>query len=865
MKKNHFFWLLMLVTAIFVGYMFLWIAGSRVEEKSYKEDTTLTTTSSFDEFSKEVVDLIKRYDGNSIDSEDVSMPFYSRRLIVQGKGEALDLSSYGAKEVIQGIDYLYVMQFTTQEMAEQACEVLSNMEAVEYCEPDQYTEATEYEENMEHMSWGVSHIGADAYAERVKAMTDAEITVAVVDSGVYKHPFLKDRIVEGGRDFIDDDMKPDDEHSHGTHVAGTIVDCTPGLNVKILPVRVLGSNNRGSNLVISLGVHYAAEQGAEIINMSLGGAKNQVVDNAVRYAVHKGCTVVVAAGNDSSNTENVSPAHMEECITVAAINDQLEKADFSNWGESVDFAAPGVDILSCVPRFFMGIQYGDAKGIMRGTSMATPHISALAAMIKLENPSVTSEGIQNIMIENSMDLGEAGRDLDYGWGMPDFSKEEEKQETDFLTWYKEVLEEYKLLAENRFDYSMREQTQYANEGVWNFSGLEQYEVYYRLVDLANDGFPELLISVNEKNAPKNIVDIFGIQDGIPTAVIESNASVGYRSQYYITTDNRIKNVGSGGAVNSSVNYYTLPMDSVFPKLTEQYVYDGWDGDKYTYINEEGVSENISLEQYETVLSEADVDIVSEWTLLYETGAGIQIEVELEDEEKQENIESTISAYQGIFMKGDIFISTPLYPLDQSETGAVGIVYRTSRPTWGAYGVDSDILETIGEIYVGESGNSYQIIGDGGSCQLFYTEEGIEIQGSSDYDGNYIQVSNSGANMDFSEVWLDIPEQSGNEAADAAQTISTVESAAEYILPNSDSVEITADQLSQLTAEQLMLARNEIYARHGRQFDTPEIQQYFNSKSWYVPQYTPDEFDAIQDGIFNEIERRNIELILQEEN
>lgn len=120
-------------------------------------------------------------------------------------------------------------------------------------------------------------------------------------------------------------------------------------------------------------------------------------------------------------------------------------------------------------------------------------------------------------------------------------------------------------------------------------------------------------------------------------------------------------------------------------------------------------------------------------------------------------------------------------------------------------------------------------------------------------------------MDFSEVWLDIPEQSGNEAADAAQTISTVESAAEYILPNSDSVEITADQLSQLTAEQLMLARNEIYARHGRQFDTSEIQQYFNSKSWYVPQYTPDEFDAIQDGIFNEIERRNIELILQEEN
>lgn len=865
MKKKYWLWLIILATAIFASYIFLWTSGRRVEEKPYEGETMLTTTSSFDEFSKEVVDLIKRYDGNRIDSEAVSMPFYSRRLIVQGKGDALDLSSYGAKEVIQGTDYLYVMQFTTQEMAKQACEVLSNMEAVEYCEPDQYAEATEYEENIEHMSWGVSRIGADAYAERVKAMTDAEITVAVVDSGVYKHPFLKDRIVEGGRDFIDDDMKPDDEHSHGTHVAGTIVDCTPGLNVKILPIRVLGANGWGSNLVISMGVRYAVEHGAEIINMSLRGAKNQVMDNAVRYAVHRGCTVVVAAGNDSSNTENVSPAHVEECITVAAINDQLEKADFSNWGESVDFAAPGVDILSCVPKFFLGIPYGDAKGIMSGTSMAAPHISALAAMIKLENPSVTSEGIQNIMIEHSIDLGEAGRDFDYGWGMPDFSKEEEKQETDFLTWYKEVLEEYKLLAENRFDYSMREQTQYANEGVWNFSGLEQYEVYYRLADLANDGFPELLISVNEKNAPKNIVDIFGIQDGIPTAVIESNASVGYRSRYYITTDNRIKNVGSGGALNSGVNYYTLPMDSVFPNLTEQYVYDGWDGDKYTYINEEGVYENISPEQYETVSSEADVDIASEWTLLYEIGAGIQIEVEMEDEEKQENIESTMSAYQGIFMKGDIFISTPLYPLDQSETGAVGIVYRASRPTWGEYGVDSDILETIGEIYAGESGSSYQIIGGGGSCQLFYTEEGVKIQGSSEYDGSYIQISNSGANMDPSEVWLDIPGQSVNETVDITQVTNAGGSESEYILPNSDSVEITAEQLSQLTAEQLMLARNEIYARHGRQFDTPEIQQYFDSKSWYVPQYTPDEFEVIQEGIFNEIERKNIELIIQAEN
>lgn len=569
MKKNHFSWLIVLATVIFSGYMFWLISGKLVEEKTYNGKTTLIKTNLLDVFFEEVVDLIKRYDGKSIDPEADSMPFYSRRLIVQGTGETLDLSSYGAKEVIQGIDNLYVMQFTTQEMAKQVCEVLNNMETVAYCEPDQYSKAAEYEQDTEAMSWGASYIGADAYAKRIRAATNAEATVAVIDSGVYKHPFLKDRIVDG-IDFVDNDWTPDDKHSHGTHVAGTIVDCTPGLNVKILPIRVLGANNWGSNLAISLGVRYAVKEGAEIINMSIEGAKNKTVDNAVLYAANRGCTVVAAAGNANENTENTTPAHLEECIVVAAINRQLEKADFSNWGDSIDFAAPGVDILSCVPKFFMGVPYGDAKGIMSGTSMATPHISALAAMIKLENPSITSEEIKNIMIGHSVDLGETGRDFDYGWGMPDFSKEEVLQETD-------------------------------------------------------------------------ISDETDIPDETDT--------------------------------------------------------------------------EISIEESE----------------------------------------NTMPAYQGIFMKGDTFISIPLYT-SYSESGAIGIVYRVTRPVQGEYGfVQCDIEETIGEIYMGTSETSYEIIGEGGSCQLFYTEGGLEIQGGSEYDGTYIQISNSGANMDASEMWLVIPE------------------------------------------------------------------------------------------------------------
>lgn len=183
--------------------------------------------------------------------------------------------------------------------------------------------------------------------------------------------------------------------------------------------------------------------------------------------------------------------------------------------------------------------------------------------------------------------------------------------------YQEILEEYKMLAENNFDSSLKEQIKYANEGVWNFSGQDQHSIYYRLADLAGDGEPELLVSINEKEAPYNSVDIYGIKDGKPVAVIESHESVGYRSRYYITTDNRIKNVSSGGALNTQVSYYRLPANSVFVEIEDQYVYDGWDGDRCTHTDSTGDTENISKSVYDYISSDGDVDFESEWTLLYE--------------------------------------------------------------------------------------------------------------------------------------------------------------------------------------------------------------------------------------------------------
>lgn len=183
--------------------------------------------------------------------------------------------------------------------------------------------------------------------------------------------------------------------------------------------------------------------------------------------------------------------------------------------------------------------------------------------------------------------------------------------------YDDILNEYKKVAESNFDSNLLEQAQYVNEGVWNFSGMEQYSVYYRISDIAGDGIPELLISINEKEAPINIVDIYGMEDEVPVRITDNDSSVGYRSQYYICVDNRIKCVRTGGALDSQIDYYSLSANSVFLNLEEQYIYNGWDGELYTHVDSNNVSSEISKEEYLYCSSGKDVDFESEWELLYE--------------------------------------------------------------------------------------------------------------------------------------------------------------------------------------------------------------------------------------------------------
>lgn len=402
----------------------LFSAGENETINKSEESLSVIDTNSFLTFGKAISTMIKEKDTSSVLRAAVSDDFALRRLIVKSKGSELDFSEYNAEVVIKGPKGYYIVQFKTEEDTKSAMNLLNKQLIVEYAEPDKLvfqegdvtlTDGSGGEEidSTESNSWGVSRIHADTFAEHVKSTTSGSAVVAVVDSGVdASHPFLAGRVLSG-YDFEDNDSDPYDENGHGTHVSGTIVDCTPGLNVKILPVRVMDARGEGYSSVIGTGVAYAADTGADVINMSLGGGHSYYKDDNITYAINKGVSVVVSAGNDNRNTENYCPAHMTDAIVVAAIDSDETKAYFSNYGTSVDVAAPGVGILSCVP--------GGGYESWDGTSMAAPHVSALVAMLGLVYPNYTPGQLENTLKSYTRDLGDPGFDIYYGYGIPDMS------------------------------------------------------------------------------------------------------------------------------------------------------------------------------------------------------------------------------------------------------------------------------------------------------------------------------------------------------------------------------------------------------------------------------------------------------------
>ena len=210
--------------------------------------------------------------------------------------------------------------------------------------------------------------------------TGNNIKVAIIDTGCdLYHDDLKNNIIEG-INIINPSKPPQDDNGHGTHVAGTIAASKNNIGMvgispdsKIMPIKVLDKNGSGSTKDVSDCVIWAVDHDAYIITMSLGSSRPEpALENAIKYAYNRGVHVFCAAGNSGNSTDIMYPAKYKNTFSIGAINSQLQICYFSCCGDSLDFLAPGEDILSC----FMNNSYST----MSGTSMAAPFAAGCAAL-----------------------------------------------------------------------------------------------------------------------------------------------------------------------------------------------------------------------------------------------------------------------------------------------------------------------------------------------------------------------------------------------------------------------------------------------------------------------------------------------------
>ncbi len=301
-------------------------------------------------------------------------------------------------------------------------DALNTREDVLFAEPVMLYR-TLYWPNDPHMGsdlWGLWAIYADKAWDIERG--NSAVKVCVVDEGVdYNHEDLSGNYA-GGYDFVDLDSDPypaDINEMHGTHVAGTIaavMNNSKGISgvaqVSVLSCRAM-SGGSGTSEDIASCVRWCADQGARVINLSLGASSPaDIIRDAIIYArdsVDKGALAVAASGNDGMSGVYY-PAAYPEALAVGAIDTSGKRADFSNYGSALDVVAPGSKILSTVP-------YNDLYMFADGTSMATPHVSGVAALILSVNPNLSPDTVKAVILSTTVDMGELGKDYFYGYGL----------------------------------------------------------------------------------------------------------------------------------------------------------------------------------------------------------------------------------------------------------------------------------------------------------------------------------------------------------------------------------------------------------------------------------------------------------------
>lgn len=258
---------------------------------------------------------------------------------------------------------------------------------------------------------------------------DPSVEVCIVDTGVHRgHEDLEISRYQGGIDIVDDDDDPDDGNGHGTWVAGIALATTnnsrgiAGVSqAGFHAAKVLDDQGQGRTSWVADGIAWCADQGARIINLSLGAPTgSSTLADAVAYAASKGALLVAAAGNDGCDGCIGYPAAYPEVVAVTGTQEHMDPWSGSSTGAEAELAAPAHDIGS------LSAKQNDGYVSGTGTSAAAPHVAGVAALILSVRPGLSAESLRALMTETARDLGTAGHDNVTGHGLVDASAATER-------------------------------------------------------------------------------------------------------------------------------------------------------------------------------------------------------------------------------------------------------------------------------------------------------------------------------------------------------------------------------------------------------------------------------------------------------
>lgn len=325
------------------------------------------------------------------------------RLIVTS--EEVLTECYGATECIRGYEDLNILTYADTASCESAYAQFLNAEfSVEYDDTMQAYDKDDCNDVEKTEESTIEEQSRETEAEETEAAKEKELTVAVIDTGIdTASELLKGRIKEntdGGDDITDN-------NGHGTLIAEIIASNT-GENVKILPIKAFDENGTGTVSTTYLAIMEAVEKNVDIINLSVSGeGTSAMLTSAITKAKQAGISVIVAAGNNGSDTASFMPANIKDAITISASDENKEPAVYSNYGDAVDFCALGS------AKKDNGTKDTTDDVTYSGTSFAAAYVSAYAAMILEQNRDAD---VEKCLTASAEDLGETGKDIYYGNG-----------------------------------------------------------------------------------------------------------------------------------------------------------------------------------------------------------------------------------------------------------------------------------------------------------------------------------------------------------------------------------------------------------------------------------------------------------------